>query len=143
MPDKTPAMYLYENAEGMRFTVLAFDSFVSCVQTNIVSGNPVLNYLNSYYKQEELIKAIEWMGNKPLPAKSKKNPNLYIYTAKDESAMSVLLLNVHLDSIDEPVIELDREYKEIRFVNCDGRLEGNKVCLSDIQGYGMAAFEVK
>ena len=116
MPDETPAMYLYENAEGMRFTVLAFDSFLSYAQTNIVSGSPVLNYLNSYYKQEELIKAIEWMGNKPLPAKSKKNPNLYIYTAKDENAMSVLLLNVHLDSIDDPVVELDREYKEIRFV---------------------------
>jgi hypothetical protein len=83
------------------------------------------------------------MGNKPLPAKSKKNPNLYIYTAKDKNAMSVLLLNVHLDSIDDPVIELDKEYKEIRLVNCKGKIEGNKVYLSDIQGYGMAAFEVK
>ena len=143
MPDKTPAMYLYENKDGIRFTVLAFDSFLSYVQTNIVSGSPIFNYLNSYYKQDELIKAIEWMGNKPLPAKSKKNPNLYIYTAKDEGAMSVLLLNVHLDSIDDPVIELDKEYKEIKLVNCDGRIEGNKVYLSDIQGYGMAAFEVK
>jgi hypothetical protein len=83
------------------------------------------------------------MCGKPLPAKSKKNPNLYIYTAKAQNAMSVLLLNVHLDSIDEPVIVLDKDYSDIKFVNCNGRIEGNKVYLSPIQSYGMAAFEVK
>lgn len=103
----------------------------------------MFNYLNSYYKQDELIKAIEWMCKKSLPAKSKKNPNLYVYTAKDEKSMSVLLLNVHLDSIDDPIVELDKEYNEIKCVNCEGRIVGNKVYLSDIQGYGMAAFEVR
>jgi hypothetical protein len=142
-PDDTPASYTYENSDGQRFYVLAFDHFSHCVSISTVSGNPMQNFLNNYYRQEDLINSIEWMCGKPLPAKSKKNPNLYIYTAKAQNAMSVLLLNVHLDSIDEPVIVLDKDYSEIKFVNCNGRIEGNKVYLSPIDSYGMAAFEVK
>ena len=143
MPDEAPASYLYENSEGCRFIVLAFDNFFHNNSQNIVSGSVINNLMNNYYRQEELINAVEWMCGKSLPAKSNKNPNLYIYAAKDEKAMSVLLLNIHLDSIDKPVVELDKEYTEIKCVNCSGRIEGNKVYLSEIQGYGMAAFEVK
>ena len=142
-PDGSPSSYLYENADGQRFNVIAFEQFSFYTQSNIVSGSPMFNFLNNYYRQEDLINAIEWMCGKSLPAKSRKNPNLYIYTAKDECAMSVLLLNIHLDSIDEPVVELDREYSEIKCINCTGGIDGNKVYLSGIEGYGMAAFEVR
>jgi hypothetical protein len=57
--------------------------------------------------------------------------------------MSVLLMNVCLDDIIAPEIMLDREYSEIKFVNCTGTLCGDKVCLSDLTPYGIAAFEVK
>lgn len=143
VPSELLASYLYENAEKQRFYIIGFDSFFHNGSANMVNGNPMSNYLNNYYRQEEMIEAIEWMCGKPLPAKSKKNPNLYIYAAKDEEAMSVLLLNIHLDSIDEPVVELDKDYKEIKCVNCTGRIEGNKVYLSEISSYGMAAFEVR
>ena len=142
-PDKTPSTYLYENAEGFRFMVIAFNHFEHYTSNNIVSNNPTYNFLNNYYRQQDLINGIEWMCNKKLPAKSFKNPNLYIYTAKDNGAMSVLLLNIHLDDIDAPIIELDKIYSDIKFVNCDGKLDGDKVYLSQIRGYGMAAFEVK
>ena len=141
-PHGAPASYRYENADGMRFYVIAFDLFRHDAGKNIVSGNPIYNFLNNYYRQEDMIEAIEWMCGKRLPAKALKNPNLYIYTAKDVSSMSVLLLNIHLDSIDEPVIELDHVYTNIKCVNCTGVIEGDRVRLSPIPGYGMAAFEV-
>ena len=138
LPDDTPASYTYENADGQRFYVVAVDHFF-LDQRSV----PTENLLNNYYRQADITKAIEWMCGKRLPAKSLKNPNLYIYTAKADGAMSVLLLNVHLDSIDVPVVELDRTYSEIRFVNCSGKLEGGKVILSELAGFGMAAFEVR
>ena len=148
MPDVTAEMSqasywadLYENADGMRFYVLGFDDLSHYSALN--GAKPMYNYLNNYYRQQELMEAIEWMCGKPLPVKCQKNPNLYVYAAKDENAMSVMLLNIHLDSIDHPVLELDREYTEIKCVNCSAEIRGKQIYLSDVQGYGMAAFEVK
>ena len=141
LPEGAPASYLYENADGMRFYVLGFDDLSHYSALN--GAKPMYNYLNNYYRQQELMEAIEWMCGKPLPVKCQKNPNLYVYAAKDENAMSVMLLNIHLDSIDHPVLELDREYTEIKCVNCSAEIRGKQIYLSDVQGYSMAAFEVK
>ena len=145
-PDNTPASYLYENADGMRFFVLAFDYYASHENSLSVLTvkNPSRNYFNSYYRQADLIRAIEWIGKCKLPAVCPKNPNLYLLTSKDEDgSMSVALCNVHLDDIIEPTITLDHSYSSIRFVNCTGELQGDTVTLSDIPPYGFAAFEVK
>lgn len=134
IPSYSPASYTYENAEKMKFFVLAFDHYMA---------GENLNYTNNYYRQSDVIKAVEWMSGKSIPAKSLKNPNLYIMASKDDTSMSVLLMNVCLDDIIAPEIMLDREYSEISFVNCTGKLIGNKVVLSDLSPYGIAAFEVK
>lgn len=134
LPDKTPASYLYENEEGIRFLVLACDLY------NAVDN---ADYTNNYYRQAQLIEAIEWIGEKKFPAVCEKNPNLYLLTSSDGEAMSVALLNIFLDEILNPVIRLNRNYLEIKFVNCSGRLEGDKVYLSEIAPYGFAAFEVR
>jgi hypothetical protein len=56
---------------------------------------------------------------------------------------AVALFNVFADSVDDGVITLDKEYSSIRFINCSGRLEGDKVILdSSIPAYSFAAFEV-
>ncbi|MBO5071147.1 MAG: hypothetical protein J6C37_12455, partial [Roseburia sp.] len=133
-PDETPAAYLYENEEGIRFLVMAYDLYNAAVNAN---------YTNNYYRQAQLIEAINWVGKRRLPAVSEKNPNLYLLTSSDGEAMSVALLNVFLDEILDPVIRLDKNYSEIKFVNCSGRLEGDMVYLSEIAPYGFAAFEVR
>ena len=57
--------------------------------------------------------------------------------------MSVALFNINIDEIIKPEIILDKEYSDIRFIGCDGKLEGSKVILSGyIEPYGIAAFEV-
>ena len=130
----TPAAYLYENAKGQRFYVLAHDLFMS---------EECPNYFNNYYRQSQMIDAIEWLCGKKLPATCKKHPNLYILASTDGEAMSVAMANIFQDEIFDPVVQLDREYESIRFVNCKGRLERDKVYLEDIPSYGFVAFEVK
>nr|MBE6545733.1 hypothetical protein [Oscillospiraceae bacterium] len=135
LPSATPSSYRYENALGQRFFVIAYDGLLA---------KKCPNFTNSYYRQKTLFEAIEWMNGNALPVKSYKNPNLYTITARDENSLSALLVNVNLDDVFYPVFTLDKEYKEISFLNCTGRLEGNKVIIeSDIPAYGYAGFEVK
>lgn len=105
--------------------------------------NDAANYYNNYYRQEQIVSVIEWAGGKKLPAFSAKHPNLYILAAKGEKSMSVLLINVFPDDVDEPVITLDKAYKNIKFAAGGGILKEDKVYLSDITSYGFAAFEVE
>ncbi len=138
-PGDVPATYRYENEKGQRFFVLASNIAESTLDfTN-------RNYYLSYYRQNQLMDAVEWLCGKPLPAICKKHPFLYSQAAKGkDGAMTIALYNMHFDEIFTPTITLDKEYSSIRFLNCDGVLEGNTVTLSkDIQAYDYAIFEVK
>ena len=133
-PENATASYRYENASGQRFLVLGYDAYIH---------NLSKNYFNNYYRQQQLSENVKWICGKKLPAIAFKNPNLYILASKDENSMAVALANIFLDDVYSPIIHLDKEYTEIKFVNCSGKLEGDKVYLSDIAPYGFAAFEVK
>ena len=137
-PNNSPASYLYENASGQRFYVLAIDLYKSWC----MGGGA--NFLKSYYRQADITHAIEYIAGKRLPVVCERNPNLYILASKDSSgAMAVALANVWLDDIFSPEIRLDKDYTEIRFINCTGTLCGDRVTLSDIPPYGFSAFEVR
>lgn len=140
VPDGTPGAYTYENADGIRFLVLAGD-FESDLNDDPNMGYS--NYYNNYYRQKQLTDGIEYLCGKRLPAVCEKNPNLYILAAKGDGKMSMLMLNIFADDILSPIVTLDREYKEVTFVNCDGELKGDKLFLKTVPAYGFAAFEVK
>ena len=57
--------------------------------------------------------------------------------------MTAAWLLVFADEVMNPTVELDKEYKEISFENCNGRIEGERVILSDIAPFGFAGFEVR
>lgn len=126
------ASYTYTNADGERFLVLGADLYLSTKFPNFISG---------FYRERQIKRFIEECG-KPLPAAAIGNPNLYIYTARGERSLSVLLVNAFADEIPSPEITLDREYRQIRFVHGSGKLSGNKAYLSEIPPYGFAVFEV-
>ena len=136
-PLNTPGSYRYENASGERFLVLSIDHFKTIIKSRIKAFD------SGYYRQAELYDGVEWLCGKRLPAFTAKCPNLYILSSKGEGAMSVALANVSLDPAYEPVIVLDKAYSSIKFLDCSGRLEGDRVYLSDITSYGFCAFEVK
>ena len=140
LPDKSVASYRYENADGVKFFVLGYDSYRT--PPYIIAPD----YMLDYNRQRQIIDAVEWIDGKPLYAKSYKNPFLYIstYLSDEDGSLAVGLFNVFADSVYECEIILDREYKSVSFIGCDGELSGNVVKLSgEIPPYGFAAFELK
>ena len=132
---RIPACVKYENSDGQRFLIYAYD-FDRVRQNTEFSRN--------YMRQEQLIREYEWLSGERLPAVCRKNPDLYIMAKKNESSMAVGLWNVFPDDVLSPVIELDKAYKNVEFINCKGRIEGSKVMLdTDIPAYKFAGFEVK
>ena len=136
LPDNTPASYRYENTNGLRFFVMAFDSYT-------FKGNYSGNYYNNYYRQEQLCNAIEWACGKRLPAVTYKNPNTYLLTAKNsDNSMAVAVANVYLDDIDELEITLDKEYSYVECSNASAKLVGNKVIIDHVPPYGFVLLEL-
>ena len=83
------------------------------------------NIYRSYLRSKQISEAPLLFGQGKLPAYSYGNPDLYIISKKNDSAMAVGLFNMFADCIYKPVIELDNAYKEINFVNCTGRIEND------------------
>lgn len=137
LPDNTPASYRYENANGVRFFVMAFNAYPFV-------GNYSGNYFNNYYRQEQLKNAIEWACGKKLPAFTAKNPFVYLITAKGaDDSMAIAVANVYLDDIDELEITLDKEYSTLNCTNANAKLVGDKIIIEHITPYGFALIELE
>lgn len=124
-----PASYRYENADGQKFLVLPFNG-------GAVKANSGLSC--SYYRQEQLISACEWMGAK-LPAVVKRNPHLYLIVKETEEKTAVAFMNFSLDDTQDAVIELSRRYNEAEFIGCNGQLQGDRVSLDPVGGWRFGA----
>ncbi|MCQ2471229.1 MAG: hypothetical protein MJ147_04235 [Clostridia bacterium] len=132
--EQFPAAIKYENASGQRFLIFA---------CKFNKDRRISNFMKNYMRQEQLIREYNWLAEKKLPAVCKKHPNLYIMAKKDESSMAVGLWNIFPDKIFDPVIELDKNYSSIEFINCTGSLQGDKVILDgNIHAFDFAGFEV-
>ena len=124
--EKIPACFEYTNADGYRFLVYTLDSYV----TN-------LTVHRAYFR----IKQINEFAR--LPVYISGNPDLYVLCKRDENSMAVGLFNIFADEIINPEIILDKEYSEIECINCTGKIEGNKVTLTDILPFSFAGFNIK
>ena len=127
-----PMSYRYENSDGNRFLVL-----------NVNTRSQESNVLKHYARSKQYAENIPWLSGNKLPAYVYGNPALYIIAKKNDNSMAVGLWNFFADTAIDPVVELDRDYSEIEFINCSGRLEGSRVYLSEISPYSFAGFEVK
>ncbi len=125
--------YSYENADGQKFLVFAFDA--------AFAGN---YRFRSYAMQKLLYSEIERLSGEPLPAKCAGNPDLYMITKRgDDGSLAVGLWNFFADKITSPVVELDREYESVEFFGCTGRKEGKKLILSTLHAFGFAFINAK
>ena len=129
---RIPVSYRYENADGNRFLVL-----------NINTRFNSSSLLNHYERGYQYAKNIPWLSGNKLPAYVYGHPSLYMQCKEDDNSLAVGLWNFHADIAIEPVVELGEEYSSIEFINCNGKLRGDKVYLSDIAAFGFAGFEVK
>jgi len=131
-PVKNPFAFMYENADGDKFFVLNLEAYF-CSDA----------ILRGYARSKQIKDAIETMSGEKLPAYSFGNPDLYIMCKESEGKKAVGLFNIFADGIYDGTVELDKEYKTIEFINCKGELKGDKVCISEIQPFSFAGFEVR
>lgn len=137
LPSKTPASYRYENANGQRFFVMAFDGYS-------YNNNYSANYFNNYYRQAQLKEAIEWACKKKLPAFVAKNTYTYLLTAKGENdSLAIAVANVYLDDIYNLEIELDKKYSKINCIGATAKLCEDKIVVEHISPYGFVAIELE
>ncbi len=131
---RRPASYTYENAKGQRFLVFAIDGYVQIKRTN--------HFLRGYMRGEQIKDAIEWMG-KRLPASMLGNPDCYLLCKKNDDGMAVWIGNFSQDECMNTTVVLDGEYSEIEFLNCSGRLCGDRVELDVVHPYASVGFSVR
>ena len=132
--DTVPASFIYTNNKGHKFLVFNFEAYFNSE-----------SLIRSYARSRQICDAVKTLSGKALPAYCYGNPDLYIISKKDDSAnkMAVGMWNIFADSVLNPVVELDGEYSEAEFINCTGKIDGNKVILSEIAPFGFAGFDVK
>ncbi len=128
---KIPVSYRYENADGNRFLVLNF---------NTRNGSDKI--LKHYARARQYATQILWLCGQKLPAYCYGNPALYMQAKEKDGALAVGLWNFFADIAVEPVVELAKKYTEITFINCNGRMDSDKVYLTDIPAFGFTGFEV-
>lgn len=129
-----PLCYRYENADGQRFLVYLFDAMSLHKDSGLLQG---------YLAQAAATEGVEWISQRPLPAKCQGHPQLYLLCKRDGKKLTVGLFNCHADSILAPVVTLDKRYQKLICLNTNGKRTGNTVTLSELPAYSFAAFAVE
>ncbi|MDR1093768.1 MAG: hypothetical protein LBL66_06435 [Clostridiales bacterium] len=125
------ASYRYENKDGLRFYVLCYDVWEN-------AARDVFPLSRNYLRQRGLADAYEWLcGQKP-DALCLGHPDLYTAVKKSEGYTAVGLWNNFSDRIDRPEILLGGRWERAKFINCRGKLEGDKATLSVLYPYQFA-----
>lgn len=140
-PGNTPGTYRYENKNGQRFFVLA----CSFLREDFKSCTMQANYTSNYYRKQQLVSAIEWISRQPLPVKTTAAcPNLYTLVSENaaKNRIAVAVINAHEDDAFDIPFTLPKDAQSVRFVGCEGVLDGSTVTISYMEPYGFAAFEI-
>ncbi len=128
-----PAAYLYENANGQRFLVYAFDG----------ENQPDSSSLYwSHSRGEQIGDAMEWLCGEKLPARCDRNPHLYSLCKADATALAVAYINCNCDEIYDATVTFARPMKTMRFINCTGeQTDAITAKIHYVKAYGFAAIE--
>ena len=122
--------YSYQTALGQHFLVFALD------------GYSMNESAFKHYTRGEQIERWIRCTKKALPASMLGNPDCYLLCKENEAGKAVWIGNFFADECMQRVVTLDRAYKRIEFINCSGKLEGNKVILDAVLPYASVGFAV-
>ena len=125
------ASYFYENKNGERFLVFAYDGTLS---HNALFRN--------YERADQLKRALPRLG-KQLGFTVCTSPDLYTIAKEGDGKIAVGLWNFSADAVEEPFIELtgEKDSRVVSVIGCEATVEGNRISLSRIEPYGFAAVE--
>ena len=122
--------YAYENAAGQKFLVLALDGY-----------NMNEHAFKQYARGTQIEEWIASIG-KRLPASMHGNPDCYMLCKRGEGSAAVWIGNFFADECLNTTVVLDGKYENIEFINCSGRLEGDRVVLDYVAPYASVGFVV-
>ena len=123
--------YRYENAEGLRFLVYAFDG----------ERTDRMLYRN-YARQREIVRETQWLCGKKLPVSCTGNPDTYLFCKRNGNALTVGLWNIFPDEINGAEIVLSDSYKEVQWLVGNGEFYGDTV-KADLAPYSFLCFVLK
>lgn len=125
----------YENSDGMRFRVLSFD---------IKKAMGTKGWISSYARRRSILKSIKWLGKAVDISAVGNYPELYIITKQKGETLVAGTWNLFADKIENMRLNIDRDFTDVRFVNCKGHTEGNTIVLDSVlYPYEFAGFEIK
>ena len=138
--ERYPSCWYYENAQGQRFAVLAFDgdevrySKIRHRYTQLISPQRARQAADIYRR----------FTGKALPAYMEDAPELQLIAAKRANGgMALLLANGYPDWVDPAVIQLDDDYEIESTVRCDGTITGRTLNLGRILPFEFAAVSLR
>ena len=120
--------YFYENENGQKFLVFAFD------------GYSMSEHAFKQYIRGEQIENFVKFTDKRLPVSMRGNPDCYILCKENETEKSVWIGNFFSDECMNTTVILDKEYREIEFINCKGKLNGKQVEIDYIAPFASVGF---
>lgn len=125
------AAYTYENADGGRYLVYAFEA--DTIQQ-------VSALWKSYLRQEQLFQATEWLAAGSVPLAIRKEPGLYVLCRKSVDKMAVGIWNFGQDIGMPDEMICDEEYDAVEGIdNTKVVLKGKKVQLQSVIAPGTFA----
>ncbi len=131
-----PAAWYYENAEGQRFFVYAFDASSVDVNSQLIC---------SYARQTQFVYALKRLQGSACAAVCVGQPHIYsIVKDREDGTRAVGIWNCFGDEILTPEVILDRPVKTVQFLGgAQGKAEGNKVLFTtDIPAHTFTGFTV-
>lgn len=124
----------YENADGMRFRVFTFDA---------EEARRSRDWLSTYAKRRSIVNSVKWLGKAIAASPVGNYPELYIITKEKAGSLRVGTWNLFADRIDNMRLRVDRAFKNVKFVNCKGHIEGDTIVLDTVlYPYEFAGFEI-
>ena len=116
-----PSSYIYENKEGQKYFVYAFDG----------NSPKTLNssLYSSYYRRKCLAEAIIKMGGN-LPYFINDCTDVYTIANKDENSLSIFIANMGQDILYEPEFTLFDTYSKAEIMGGEASLKDNKLIFS-------------
>ena len=137
-----PLSYLYENADGNKFLVFNVNSRPNGEGRRKNTRFGPESVLRNYERSRQIAEFAELTSGKKLPAYVYGCPEMYIQCKESEGKLSVGLWNFFADEAFDFTVQLAEEYSSIKFLNCEGTLDGNKVTIKSIPAFGFGFFEV-
>ena len=137
-----PLTYLYENADGNRFLVFNVNSRLSGKNKYKNTRFGPANILRNYERSLQIADNSPWLSGKKLPAYVYGCPEMYIQCKEADGKLSVGLWNFFADEAFDFTVQLAEEYSSIKFLNCEGSLDGDKVTIKSIPAFSFGFFEV-